>query len=158
MWDAHQGTEKVGEKVEREKQLKATFWKTLIDEGSEIVRYERTPDSAWNILSPFIQAANRRPTDLVQKEIADLKKRQRKSKIALALYTKLEGLVNNWHEQRRYIRAEVEGPGNEKILVALKEQYEDSRRQLASTILEIRNSKLPLGKRIFALLRSPPIA
>jgi hypothetical protein len=158
MWDdVRQGQSKRGEKEEREKELKEKYWKAMIDQKSEVVRYERTSDSAWRILSPFIVAANRRQTDLVQKEIAEMKKR--KPKAAQALYTKLEDLVNKWRDQRREIRAvEVDKPGGEEILAALKGQYEDTRKQLASTILEIRNSKLPFGKRLFALLRSPTIA
>ena len=154
MWDKGQARQ---EKADRERELRENQWKTAIDKGSSIVRYERTSSSAWSILKPFLQAANRRQTDLVQKEIADMKKQQRKSKPSQALYTRLEPLVQKWHDLRRRIRDEIDRPGDGEILTALKVQYEENRRQLASAMIEIRNSKLPLGTRLYALLRAPTI-
>ena len=154
MWD-DQGHARQ-EKEDREWKLRSQ-WKALIDEGSLVVRYERTSNSAWSILKPFIQAANRRQTDLVQQEIADMKRQQRKSKPSQALYTKLESPVKKWRDLRQNIRAEINGQGDGAILAVLKAQYEENRKQLASTMIEIRNSKLPLGTRLYALLRAPNI-
>jgi hypothetical protein len=158
MWDdARQEQAKQEEKEKREKELREKHWKAMIDKGSSIVRYERTSNSAWSVLRPFIQAANRRQTDLVQQEIADMRKQQRKSKAGQTLYTKLEDLVKSWHDLRQRIRAEIDRPGDEEIMKTLKAQYEENRKQLARTIIDIRNMKLPLGTYLFALLRSPTI-
>ncbi|KAF7983556.1 hypothetical protein HWV62_21138 [Athelia sp. TMB] len=49
MWDDVDRA--IGER--REKELRDTFWRSMVDSGSRTARFYHTPDSAWKILGPY---------------------------------------------------------------------------------------------------------
>jgi len=158
MWDDHKGHASQGEKEQREEELRSEHWKAMLDKGSAIARYERTSDSAWSALKPFLQAANRRKADLVLQEIADMRRRRRKSKADRESCSRLEVLVKHWYDQRQNIRAEIHRQGDGRMLLTLKAKYESTQRELASAMSEARTLDLPLRSHVLALLRTPAIA
>jgi DNA repair exonuclease SbcCD ATPase subunit len=162
MWDGH-GPQSMMER--REKDLKEQSWKAMIDQGSTVVRYERTSGSAWSILDPFIRSANLRLSNLAQQEIIGLRRRARKTRAVQELYSALEDLVKTWQEIREEIREEtreeatVDGQGDKSTLInRLRDEEKINRKRLAVKVSELRASNLPVGKHLFPLLRVPAIA
>jgi hypothetical protein len=41
--------------LQREAELRRTYWKTMIDRGSEVVRFEDTAESAWSIVRLLLE-------------------------------------------------------------------------------------------------------
>ena len=129
----------VGE--QREKRLKETHWKTMIDHGSQIRRYNCSYDSAWEIVNLI---RKKEKTDLpiqVQKELVDLQKRLPQTEAGDALRNSLKTLLA---EQKETLQRLKNSPD-------LREEYEEAERQLRSTLEQIRDLKIPLGQRILAV-------
>ena len=131
--------EVVGE--QREKELKETHWKTMIDLGSQIRRYKDSYDSAWEIVNLI---RKKEKTDLpiqVQKELVDLQKRIPQTEAGDALRNSLKTLLA---EQKEALHRLKQSPD-------LQEEYEEAERQLRSTLEQIQRLKIPLGRRILAV-------
>lgn len=151
MWD--EVDEDVG--TQREKELRGKYWKAMIDQGSATARYHGTLDSAWDIVEHF---TTQRQAVLLQSEMVDLEKQLPETTAGRELYTDLEVLVKKQQHILQQIRAETkrhETEQNQRILQALKAEYETVRQQLNSTMNEMQRLKLPLGKRLLRLVWTP---
>ena len=151
MWDEVE--EDVGS--QREKELRGKYWKAMIDQGSATARYHGTMESAWGIVEHF---TTQRQAVLLQKEMVDLQKQLPETTAGRELYTTLEVLVKRQQDILQKIRTETKRHENEqdqRILNALKAEYEIIRQQLNITMNEMQTLKLPLGKRLIRLLWSP---
>lgn len=131
----------------------------MIAQGSATARFRGNHRSAWEIVDHFIQAANARQAVLLQREMVDMRKQLPETHAGQELYTALEILVRKQQDVLEKIRAETkrygDKKGDERILQALKAEYESLRKQLAATMAEMQTMKLPLGKRLLRLLWSP---
>jgi hypothetical protein len=151
MWD--EVDESVG--LEREKELEGKYWKAMIDQGSTTVRYTNTADSAWKIMDDYLTTANSRYAVLLQREMVDMERQLQETKAGKALYETLEVLVKKQQNMLGKIRSETKRHGDDAVLNALREEYDDLRKQLDTTIKEMSTLKIPLGRRIMRMLRRP---
>jgi hypothetical protein len=151
MWD--EVDELTGQ--QRERELKAKYWKAMIDQGSKTVRYLNTPDSALDIIDHFLQTANARYAVLLQEEMVDMERQLRETKAGQALFGTLEVLVRKQQEMLNKIREETKRHADEAVLSALKDEYEELRKQLEITVAEMLTLKISLGKRFLRRLRRP---
>jgi hypothetical protein len=149
MWD--EVDESTG--VMREKELKAKYWKAMIDQGSRTVRYFNTPESAWNIVDHFVETANNRYAILLQQEMVDMELELRETSAGQMLFGTLEVLVKKQQEMLLKIRVETKYHADESVLAALKDESEDLRKQIEVIVREMETLKISLGKRFLRLLR-----
>jgi cell division FtsZ-interacting protein ZapD len=77
------------------------------------------------------------------------------TKAGQTLYTALEIIVNKQQQTLKKIRAQSKEHADEKALNALRTEYEALRKQLIITVQEMQTLKLPLGKRLLHIVRSP---
>jgi hypothetical protein len=151
MWD--DVDDKVGSV--REKELVAKYWKGMMAHGSKTVRYNNSATSAWEIIDHFLQVANARYAVLLQEEMVDMEKQLRETKAGQTLYGTLEVLVRKQQDMLNKIREETKRHGDDAVLSALREEYEDLRKQLQVTYDEMQTLKIPLGRRLLRILRRP---
>lgn len=104
MWD--QVDEDEGFK--RVEQLKDEHWRTMIERGSSIKRCLRTPQSAFEILTPIFNKANSRTALLLQEEMNDLGLQLKETSAGRALYLELLGLVSRRQTNLEEIRTQLE--------------------------------------------------
>ncbi|KAF9004213.1 P-loop containing nucleoside triphosphate hydrolase protein [Cyathus striatus] len=62
----------VGDK--RVKQLRDNFWKDMIEKGSDVFKFEKTNQSAWNMVNHLLQKHKDVESLRLQKELVDLQK------------------------------------------------------------------------------------
>jgi hypothetical protein len=151
MWD--EVDEEMGS--QREKELIGKYWKAMIEQKSKVVRYLGTSDSAWDIIDHFLQSSNQRHAVLLQREMVDMERQLCETKAGQTLYTALEIIVNKQQQTLKKIRAQSKEHADEKALNALRTEYEALRKQLIITVQEMQTLKLPLGKRLLHIVRSP---
>jgi hypothetical protein len=72
MWDEV----RYGEGDRREQALRASYWKTMSQQGSSVTRFSGTLESAWNVVEPFLLEANDRVA--AQKSVRMLWKSERR--------------------------------------------------------------------------------
>jgi hypothetical protein len=76
---------------QREKRLKETHWKTMVDHGSQIRRYRGSYDSAWEIVNFICKKEEKEYLPIqIQKELVDLQKRITQTEAADALRNPLK--------------------------------------------------------------------
>ncbi|KAF9468408.1 hypothetical protein BDZ94DRAFT_785543 [Collybia nuda] len=151
MWDDVE----IGVGAERETELMATDWKAMVDQGSAVLRFDRTEESAWNILDRFVRNANTRHANLLQRDLVDLKRRLPDAKSAQKLFAELEALVDRWQSTLRKIRGPTHRH-NAIIMDTLKIEHDGLRMQLATVLNDIQDLEIPLGKHILRLIQGLP--
>ncbi|KAF4582668.1 hypothetical protein EYR40_002591 [Pleurotus pulmonarius] len=144
MWDEVEG--KTGE--QREEELKKHYWKSMISQGSTAMRFENTEQSAWNIIDAIVNSHNERYAVELQEELVDMKQGLPETKAGQELYGKLQALVSRQHDTLQKIRASMKRHDDETILSALREEYEDLRKQGEVTVRDMEALKIPIGKRL----------
>ena len=70
MWD--EVDKEMGE--DREAQLKKEYWRTMLERNSTTSRFLRTRESAFELIEPLIDEANKRSSVLLQDELVDMRK------------------------------------------------------------------------------------
>jgi hypothetical protein len=116
MWD------KVDENLgwEREKELHA-YWKTMLDHDPKTFRYYNTPQSAWDIVDHFFHTTDNQHTVL----LAETDNDQASPSTLETVEAQQEILQKIYSETRRH--------PDSHVLMALKEDYDEIRGQLASS-------------------------
>ncbi|KAJ8689314.1 hypothetical protein PTI98_013347 [Pleurotus ostreatus] len=150
MWDEVEG--KTGE--QREEELKKHYWKSMISQGSTAMRFENTEQSAWNIIDAIVNTHNERYAVELQEELVDMKQGLPETKAGQELYGKLQALVTRQHDTLQKIRASMKRHDDETVLNALREEYEDLRKQGEVTIRDMEALRIPIGKRLLRFLTS----
>ena len=87
MWD--EADEVIG--AQREEELRAIFWKSLLESGSQMARFKHTSDSAWEIVER-LSGLQRRPLRL-QTEISDQGKELSQTAAGKTLFTWLTKMM-----------------------------------------------------------------
>jgi GTP-binding protein EngB required for normal cell division len=154
MWELVQGDE--GER--RLEQLKAKYWKGMIEKGSTVTRFEsQTFESAWNVVGlitgkPSGQQAQSRPL-LIQEEMVDLEKQLSETQAGITLYGTLQKLLAEQQETIRQLRDEAQLQNNPQLVEDLNAQYEAIRENLRKTFDQVQEMKISFGRRFLALFK-----
>ncbi len=115
----------------RERELKNSYWKSMVDRGPSMRRFLRTRQSAFEVLEPIIEEARRRKTLLLQREVEDLGLRLNQTSAGQTLSMQLDELVGVHEEGLNRIRTELRDPlisPNE--LNSLMEEYQKISREM----------------------------
>ncbi|KAJ3513215.1 hypothetical protein NLJ89_g3078 [Agrocybe chaxingu] len=151
MWD--EVDEETGQM--REDELRSIYWKTMIDRGSGTARFLQTTQSAFQLLAPLLDEANKRETLLLQKEVTDLGFQLRETSAGQVLFLELEHLVKRQQEMLERIREEMKHPStDEEQLRFLMEEYQKITSKLASTSKQVSELKISIGLRLSKAVKS----
>ena len=136
----------------REEDLKSNYWKSMLDRSSTTSRFMRTRESAFEVIDPLIEAANKRSSDLLQKELMDMSKKLPSTSPGQEAFLKMKDLVSQHEDLLLRIRNKMKGTdGDETTLESLQEEYQRLRIDLEATINKMRGLKLPLGNRLLKM-------
>ena len=147
MWD--EVDKETGE--EREKELRSTYWRPMLQRNSTIDRFKLTRESAFTVIDPLIDTVNTRISGLLQQELQDMgKKLSSTSRDAgQELFSEMELLLMQREDLLRRIRNEIKrGAVDRMKLEALQDEYQTIKINMKSTINSILKLKIPLGKRL----------
>ena len=133
-----------GEGTERELDLRGMFWKKMISQGSTMFRFTGTYESAWEIVHHILQPRSLSLSLLIQRELVDLQKLLPETEAGQCLREALEHLL----EEQKGIAHRLEGDQNLQRNEELRAKYEANQREIRSTLVQIKNLKIPLGRRI----------
>ena len=140
MWNRVEEKEGTG----RESDLREKFWKKMIGKGSTVFRFTRTHESAWEIVHHILQPRILPLSLLIQRELVDLQKRLPETEAGQCLRRALERLL----EEQKGIARRLEGDQDLQRDEGLREKYEANQSEIRSTLVQIKNLKIPLGRRI----------
>jgi len=144
MWD--EVDEETGE--ERERELTANYWRTMLEHGSTTSRFLGTRESAFNVIDPIIEAANGRSSVLLQNELVDMRKSLPATSAGRVLFSTMGQFVSQREDLLRRIRREMrDSDGDKTILEPLQEEHQKLQNSLEATVIEMRRQQLPLGQR-----------
>ena len=149
MWD--EVDKETGE--DRERELKKDYWRIMLERSSTTSRFLGTRESGFNLLDSLIEAENRRASVLLQDELVDMRNSLPATAAgqALELCSRMGQLVSQREDLLRRIRQEMkcsDGAGDKMILEPLQDEYRALKTNMESTIKEIGELKIPLGKRL----------
>jgi hypothetical protein len=145
MWD--EVDEETG--TARETELKSNHWRAMLDRNCTTSRFMRTRESAFALIDPLIDEADKRSSVLLQQEMGDMRKKLPQTSAGLALFSTLEILVRQREDLLHRIRNEMKYSDNDKmVLEPLQEEHQKLKSDLQLTVNEMRRLRLPLGKRL----------
>jgi hypothetical protein len=128
----------------RERQLSDTYWKKMLAQGSQMTRFMGMHDSALATISLIL---SKDPVDaLIQEELVDLQKILPETEAGKTLRYTLQELLEAQTKSAQQLQKENETQGNE----GLRQRQEETLKQLRSTLQQIRELEVPLGRRILA--------
>ena len=148
MWD--EVDEQMG--VERERELKALYWRTMLDRGSTTHRFLRTRESAFDLINPLIEAVDKKNSVLLQDELVNMRKSLPATAAGLELYSAMGQLVSRREDLLRRIRYEMRRSNDDKMaLEPLQEEHQNLQKSLEATVSEMLRLRLPFGQRLLII-------
>ena len=148
MWD--EVDKEIGE--ERERELKEKYWKLMLARNSTTSRFLRTRESAFDLIEPLIEAANKRSSVLLQDELVEMRKSLPATAAGQELFSAMGQLVSQREDLLRRIRHEMKhSDGDKMVLQPLQEEHQELQKNLEATVIEMRRLRLPLGQRFMIM-------
>ena len=144
MWD--EVDEETG--AAREEELKSIYWKSMISRQSTTARFMGTRDSAFRLIAPLLDEANRRNGLLLQKELVDLDLRLSETHAGQRLRSEIKQLGKQQLKLLRQIREELKRPDDATSLQVLMEEYEELQRTSGTLLQQMDELQVPLGRQI----------
>ncbi|KAJ8456402.1 hypothetical protein ONZ45_g18733 [Pleurotus djamor] len=141
MWDE----EDAETGLQRQKNIEKNYWKAMIKRGSRTVRYLNDEESAWEIVDYIVGPKNDSFAVELQHELVDLDEQLPEIGACRALYGTLQSLVSRQQDTLQRLRASMKRQEESIILDALKEEYEELRKQLEATVRVMETFKIPIG-------------
>jgi DNA-binding ferritin-like protein len=154
MWELVQGDE--GER--RLDQLKAKYWRGMLEKGSTVARFEsQTYESAWKVVDIIAERhsspqSQGRPL-LIQEEMVDLEKQLSETQAGITLYGTLQRLLAEQQETIRQLRDEAQLQNNPQLVEDLNAQYEAIRENLRKTFVQVQEMKISFGRRFLTFFK-----
>ena len=129
--------------AERERELKDKYWKSMIGRGSSVKRFLYTRQSAFEILMPMLEEADKRSALLLQTEMNDLQLQLGETSAGKTLHIELKELVEKHQDVLGRIKRELREPMDDadqfqtsmeeyqRVSVQLQRASEDMRRKVS---------------------------
>lgn len=132
----------VGEK--REKQLRDTYWKEMVQRGSVIMQAHSSSGSAWEIVNRIL---GNQVVDFVriQEELLELQKVIPNTEAGQTLSYTLKELLEQQKELARQLEEEKAANTADS---RVQQQLLENQRRMGETVGQIHKLKVPLGARI----------
>ncbi|TFK44962.1 P-loop containing nucleoside triphosphate hydrolase protein, partial [Crucibulum laeve] len=131
MWD------EVGEDLGKqyEDELIHKYWKNMMDRKSKTMRFKNDRHSAFLILAPLLESANKRHTLLLQQEMVDMHYQLLETSAGQALFTKVEALVKQKQDVLGRIRDEMKRTSDDQeTMNVLRAEFQQLNIELDRTV------------------------
>lgn len=125
----------------REKQLKSSFWKDMLDNGCAVQRFDDSCGSAWNIVGKLPP----NPNVVVSNEIIDDQK-----------VLEPRRLVADQQGVTRRLEEQALKQHNGVLVAQLKERKVELERNIGGIAAHLQQSKIPFGIRLKSFFRKDP--
>ena len=145
MWDKKQRDPDTP--VRREKELFDNYWKTMINFGASTARFLNSADSAWKIVDLILEQ-HKTEALLLQEELVDLKRALNETQAGKTLYSDLQRLLVEQRDTFRSLVEQARDESNPKLANQLEAELKRIQKDLDKTFSEMKNLKVPLGKRL----------
>ncbi|KAF9450889.1 hypothetical protein P691DRAFT_725104 [Macrolepiota fuliginosa MF-IS2] len=158
IWPDASDTEATDTAIEREKELKQTYWRDMIKEGSSTLRFENTQRSAWCILDQLLIHQSSRQSILIQRELVEFKKHLPNTAAGRQLYGIIEKLVERQRDVLRRMREELKKTSDPSVMQALVDELNTIREERENAVREMRQlDRKLIGwlRRVFPMDRKP---
>ncbi|KAF8811578.1 hypothetical protein BYT27DRAFT_7183855 [Phlegmacium glaucopus] len=146
--DQDRETEKL---IHREKDLFEHYWKTMIDHGASTARFTNSPQSAWGIIDILLRQQEAEVL-LLQEEIVDLKRALNETQAGKTLYSDLQKLLAEQRDTVRSLAQQARVESNPQLARQLETELKRIQKDFDKTFNEMKNLKIPIGKRIMLML------
>jgi hypothetical protein len=127
----------------REKELKDTFWKDLLDEGCRVERFEDTYESAWHIIDRL--ATEDWAKMRLSQEMVDRHLTLQQTEAGITLNDELKRLIKARKDASRRLRAQAKKQDNTLIVQELNVQQAEIEEQIIKTADELQKLKIPIA-------------
>ncbi|KAF9450875.1 hypothetical protein P691DRAFT_843395 [Macrolepiota fuliginosa MF-IS2] len=127
-WDQLETTD---QGIKNEEELRSNYWQPLLDGGSQMLRFEHTCSSAWNIISSL--PMTRKPLE-IQREMVDEKKPLSETLAARSMFSWFHRVTKNLEQLIRRIKEIALSPG---ITDAEKRRLESERARVHTNLKDI---------------------
>ena len=132
----------------REKELRETYWRGMLELGSRMIRFKDSFEAAWDMIDEIVTSENNDHALLLQEELVDLGRRLSETEAGKTLYTRLQQVLAEQKETIRKLREEAEADQNEQLAEELTAQYQVAQETLQSTFEQLATMRIPLGRRL----------
>jgi hypothetical protein len=132
----------------REDELFANYWKTMINYGASTARFLNDADSAWKIIDPILKQHHATEVLLLQEELVDLNRALNETQAGKTLYSDLQKLLAEQRDTVRSLADQARDESNPQLAHQLEDELKRIQKDFDKTFGEIKNLKIPLGKRI----------
>ncbi|KAG1740783.1 P-loop containing nucleoside triphosphate hydrolase protein [Suillus paluster] len=134
-------TQEVGERCEQ--QLKSTTWKKMVENGSQVARFDGSRKSAWDVMMPILANNAAVGALRIQEELVDLGRMIPETDAGRALRVTLKGVAE---AHKRAVEELKRNVGDDEQ----RQRMKDNEKELLELLTEIQELKVPLGTRIKA--------
>ena len=153
MWDLVEADEG----VRRVTQLQGKYWKEMLARGSKVARFDRTYESAWEIVDMIIKQdgghSSRYPL-LIQEEMVELKRPLGETQAGITLYNTSQRLLAEQQEAIRQLRDEAKTQDNPQLVKELNAQHEAIRKSINDTFEQAQQVKISNRRRFLAIIKT----
>ncbi|KAJ3553263.1 hypothetical protein NP233_g12686 [Leucocoprinus birnbaumii] len=140
----------------RQAELKATFWKGLIDRGSEVDALKTaTSEEAWRIVLNVVERRMQKDAAevvLLQEELVDKGIKLNETHAGRALYTDLQKQLAEQKESMKSLLAQVEKSNDPHLTKELRKEYDRIQKEFDRTFHEAETLKRSLLERIMSFV------
>ncbi|KIM82896.1 hypothetical protein PILCRDRAFT_820190 [Piloderma croceum F 1598] len=137
---------RIEEGIQREQELKAGYWKDMIDAGCGTAHFEGTYGSAWNIIGS-LGNKNGAQVELAH-EIVHSKLPLNETQAGIALDEDPKELNKSRKETARRLRGLARNQDNDQVVQELNEQWAELDEKIRQTSRQLREIKTPFTRRV----------
>jgi hypothetical protein len=130
----------------REKELKNTFWKDMLDKGCHTRRFNHTTERAQDIIKLLYD--KEQETLQLPKDIVDTQLLLRETKAGITLHKELQKLITEQKDLTCQLQRQIEGQRNEQVQQELRKTKSEIEEKIRQAADQLRELKIPFGKQV----------
>jgi hypothetical protein len=133
----------------REEELKASFWKGLLDGGCKVKRFNDTYESAWDVVGR--QPVGRAEVQ-VSHEIVDRHLKLKRTAAGITLHKELKQLLQDRKIAASKLRAQMNSQDNDLVVQQLNQRQAEIDEKITQTANQLKELNIPVFARWLAKL------
>ncbi|KAL4062282.1 hypothetical protein V8B97DRAFT_1878072 [Scleroderma yunnanense] len=149
MWD--KVTTEEGKQREQELMSSDNLFRPLLDKGATMMRHDRTPESATNVINYLLKKEPTKPQ--IVREIADQKKALEDTAAGAELHSEIRELLRKHKEEMETLKAEM----RDMMRKELAEERDRMDRVMAKLLKELDDLKRGLSLCVLLVTDPPPV-
>jgi GTP-binding protein EngB required for normal cell division len=131
----------------REEELKGDFWRDILAAGCRTKRFDKTYDSAWDIIS-IVAQKGQGTVPLLPREIVDLQRRLNETEAGITLNKELEKLIKDRKDAFRRLAQQAKMQDSEVVVQQLNQQMEEIEQRIDQIAAQLREMKIPFVRKV----------